>query len=591
MLRWIRWRYVLPRLAVMAAAAIAAQFGLSPLVRWLIVESGEQTVRAKVEIGESCASLLGGDIVLRGIRVANARAPMRNLIEADRCELVLDTSGLLHKQAVVDHGMLSGLRFGTSRETSGALPDAGPGIESSLAGWLNEHAMEVARQWLDSLHDRFQQNIVDQLQSVQLTEDLLRRWPQQYAELKDRVAQLRQQAVDLQAQARTAQGNPLRHVDSLTKLPGDAAKISENLTKLSNEVARLPELADADRRAIVAARKHDEEFIREQLHFDTIDSNTLTAYLLQEQLAGPVADWMGWMQWVRRIVPATTEPGEPKRKRGQDVYFAGCERRPDLLIRALDLRGSGRLGGQSFDLSGTLTNASNRPALLKEPMRLKVTTSGSLQVQVQATIDRTGPVAKDQFLVDCGGIVLPKLRLGRSDKLRLSIAPSTATLNISVTLEGNQLTGDIQLVQKQVEITPSVGEELDRFQVVDSLEESLQEIHSVATRISLGGTIEQPQFELWSNLGPAVAEAMNHTIQKAAATYVRQTLAESQQRVDERLAQLDRAIADEQAALAPQLAASTDALKQLAAKPGGDAKGRLSLEQLGQQLPANSLFR
>jgi len=138
---------------------------------------------------------------------------------------------------------------------------------------------------------------------------------------------------------------------------------------------------------------------------------------------------------------------------------------------------------------------------------------------------------------------------------------------------------------------PSVGEELDRFQVVEALEDSLRDVHTVATRVSLSGTLDRPQFELWSNLGPAVAEAMNHTVEKVAMTYARQALAESQQRVDEKLAELDRQIADEQATLKPQLTASTDALKQLVGGRNGDTKNRLSLEQFGQQLPANSLFR
>jgi uncharacterized protein (TIGR03545 family) len=516
---------------------------------------------------------------------------MRNLIEADRCELDLDAGALLHKQAVVKHGALTGLRFGTPRDSSGALPYASPEKDSPLVGWLNDEAKELARQWLDDLHDRFQQDIVEQLQSVQLTEDLLHRWPEQYGAVKDRVAQLRKQTVDLQAHARAAQDNPLRHVDALNRLPADVAKIGKEITSLSQEVEKLPELAETDRRAIVAAREHDERFIRDKLHFDAIDSSVLTAYLMQEQLAGPMADLMGWMQWVRRIVPATAEPGEVKRQRGQDVCFVGCLRHPDILVRELGLRGSGRLSGQSFELSGTLTDVSNRPALCNQPVRLKLITTGSLQIQVQATIDRTGPVAKDQILADCGGIVLPKLRLGGSDKLRLSIAPSTATLNVSVTLEGDKLSGDVQLVQKQVQITPSVGEGLDRFQVVDALEESLNDIHMVATRISLSGTLDRPQFELWSNLGPAVAEAMNHTLEKAVNNYARQALVQSQQRVDEELAELDRQIANEQATLRPQLAASTDSLKQLLGSSNGDTKSRLSLEQLGQQLPANSLFR
>ena len=226
---WIRWRYVLPRLGAIVVVATLAQLGLSPLVRWLVIESGERTVQASVEVGETNVSLLGGDVVLRDIRVANARAPMRNLIEADRCELDLEAGALLHKQAIVDHGTLTGLRFGTPREMSGALPEVESDAASPLNSLLDENAMKVAREWLDNLHSRFQQNVVDQLHSVQLTEDLLRRWPAQYAELKDRVTELRQQTNNLQTQARAAQDNPLRHVSALEQLPSDVAKISENL--------------------------------------------------------------------------------------------------------------------------------------------------------------------------------------------------------------------------------------------------------------------------------------------------------------------------------------------------------------------------
>src|SRR5262245_16478715 len=103
MKHWIRWRFVLPRLGAVVLVATLAQIGLSPLLHWLVVESAERAVQARVEVGEAHVSLLGGDIVLHDIRVANARAPMRNLIEADRCELALKASALLHKQAVVDH--------------------------------------------------------------------------------------------------------------------------------------------------------------------------------------------------------------------------------------------------------------------------------------------------------------------------------------------------------------------------------------------------------------------------------------------------------------------------------------------------------
>jgi uncharacterized protein (TIGR03545 family) len=494
---------------------------------------------------------------------------------------------LLHKQAVVDHGTLTGLRFGTPRSTSGALSNKDDST-SPACGWLDAQAANATRDWLDQLHDRFRVTVSDQLQSVKLTGELLERWPQRYSELKNRAAEIRRETTNLQTQAQAAEANPLRHVDELERLPGDIARIRADLAALGREVEALPDLADADRRAIVAARQHDEQFIRDQLHFDSIDSSTLTAYLLQEQLTGPVGELMGWVAWVRQIVPATEKPGEPKRYRGQDIYFAACEPRPDLLIRALDLRGSGRIAGQPFDLCGTLSDFSSKPALWPQPIRLRLATTGSLQIQLHAVIDRTGAVAKDQFLVDCGGIVLPKFRLGGSDKMRLSIAPSTATLNVSITVEGNKLSGDIQLVQKQVEITPSIGEELAILPVEHALEQSLRSINFVATRVSLSGTLDRPQLELWSNLGAAVSEAMNGSIQDASTAYARAAITASQQHIDEQLAQLDRQIVDEQTSLKPQLAASTDVLRRLM---GSDGKNRLSMNEVGRQLPADALVK
>jgi hypothetical protein len=222
-------------------------------------------------------------------------------------------------------------------------------------------------------------------------------------------------------------------------------------------------------------------------------------------------------------------------------------------------------------------------------MRLRLATRGSLPLKLQATIDRTGPVARDQLLVDCGGIVLPKLQLGGTSRLGLSLAPTTATLNISITLEGEKLYGDVQVVQRHVQITPTVDEELAELRLDAELAETLGKVTALATRISLSGTLSEPKCRVWSNLGPAVAEALEHALARTADEYARTVLAESQQRVNVRLAQLDRQIADQQGALLPQLASAADALHELSADDV--PTHRLSVEHLGRRLPADSLFR
>ena len=161
------------------------------------------------------------------------------------------------------------------------------------------------------------------------------------------------------------------------------------------------------------------------------------------------------------------------------MLFTGCSPTPDLLIRKLQLQGTIQIGGEPVELFGTLSDVTNKPARHDQPIHLRLATHGSLPLEVQATIDRTGPVPRDQILVECGNIVLPKLRLGHSKTLRLSVAPTTGSLNVSITLEGDKLSGDVQLVQRQVQITPSVGDELARHEFDSELERAFGEIDSL----------------------------------------------------------------------------------------------------------------
>jgi uncharacterized protein (TIGR03545 family) len=591
MRRFVRWRYLVPRLALLLVLLLVGQWVLGRVVRRTVVQSGERSVGAKVEIGGARLSLLDREISFRDLRVANPRSPLRNLVEADLCELTLEAGSLLHKQVVIDQGTIAGLRFGTARESSGALPGAGPDDTIPTDGWMDARSAAAARAWLDRLETQFNRELVDQFESIRVTEELAGRWPERSRALEDRVHELRQRTTKFQEQVRQAQANPLRHADFLERMPDEIAAIQRDAAALAGDVQQLPDLLESDRRAIVAARRHDAELLRNELRFEKIDANVLTAYLLEQQLSGPVADLLGWLRWIRRMVPADAPPpvADQRHDRGRDVVFRGCQQTPNWLIRALDVQGTVRFGGQTVELAGRATDVCSDPALHNQPLRLRLSTRGSLPLELQATIDRTGGVARDQLLIDCGGILIPKLRLGDSDKLRFSIEPTTASLNISVTLEGDRLSGDVQIVQKQAQITPSVGPELERFRLAAALDESLGRMPAIATRISLGGTIHEPRGRVWSNLGPAVAEAVDRAVERTAQAHAGRLLAAAQQRIDEQFAQLDRQIAERQTTLAPQLVDSNDVLSDLANHY--DRSGRLSLEYLGRRLPENSLFR
>jgi hypothetical protein len=253
------------------------------------------------------------------------------------------------------------------------------------------------------------------------------------------------------------------------------------------------------------------------------------------------------------------------------------------------LQGAGRIANQPVELKGTLTDFVTEPALHNEPMRLRINTTGSMPVELQATIDRTHSVARDALLMDCHGVLLPRLALGRADQIEMTIAPSLASLSVSVAVDGEKLSGDIQVVQKNVRIVPSTGGDFAEVPITGPLEETLGRIDSLATRISLGGTLHDPTCTLWSNLGPAVAEAMQRAIQRAGGQHTRALLVDAGKQGDERLTVVERQMTEQQTKWATRI---TDVREQLQTVAATEApRDRISPDRLGRRLPNNSLFR
>jgi hypothetical protein len=184
-------------------------------------------------------------------------------------------------------------------------------------------------------------------------------------------------------------------------------------------------------------------------------------------------------------------------------------------------------------------------------------------------------------------VLLPAQKLGDADKLAVAVSPSTGSLTISLTIDGEQLAGHVALVQDHVKITSSAGAELARWQLDTALQQSLGRLNSLSTEVDLSGTLDAPQWELSSNLGPAVTDAVNLALEHAVRAKSQELVAQSQQIVDKQLASLDRLVKEKSAPLLAEIKGPTDELAQLADK----ATGGLSLDKLGRQLPINSLFR
>ncbi len=584
MKKWLCWQFVLPRAVAVVVTMLAAQYVLGIVARSIAIQSGEALTGGQIEVDHARVSLGAKKVVLSGIRVAASAKSSKSVLEADRCELTFSADRALHKQAVIESGRVSGLRFNGFDETTNAAATAT--ADSNAVGWFKRDVDAAAQKWLERLNSQLTLDAVDDFASVTRAETFCANWSKQSPDLESRLQELDTRAAELQQSIETAEANPLRNEKALQDLRQKMADVQQEFTALQAEIDKLPDVLEAGRRTIVAARRQDDEAASKRLHVDAVEANSLSAYLLQDEATRQLNQLVSWVRWMRETTPADSKT--VRATRGENVLFAGCQPEPGLLIRSLQLAGSIRLAGQPIELRGVLLDLASTPRLHNAPTRLHLVGSGSCPLEVKATIDRTRAIPRDEWIVDCQGILLRGMTLGKANQLGISLAPSVGTISMSLSADGDKLNGEVQIVQQRVQMTPAYqgngGEALTA-----AMSDTLGSVSSIATRLSLGGTIEQPTCTLWSNLGTAVAESVERAVRRTGDQHAKALLAEAGRRVDERLTDVDRQLAERQAEFASKTTAISARLQKIAANES--PRYRISAEKGGRRLPSNSLFR
>ena len=584
MSKWLNWQVVVPRVVAFVVVVLGVQYVLGIAARSLAVRSGEALTSGKVEVAHARVSLDAKRVVLSGLTLQGTGQFSKNTLAADRCELNFAAIPALRKQVVIESGRLSGLRF--NGFDADCADHATPAKNATTANWFKADVDAAAQLWFDRLNGQLNLDAVKDFASVTRTEKFCTNWSKQSADLQSRLQALDTRASTLQKSIEAAEANPLRNDKALGDLKDQMASVRKDFVALQTEIDKLPDLLEDGRREIVAARRQDDQAAGKRLQVDAVEAGSLSAYLLQDEFATQLTELMTWVRAMRAMAPADAKIVSPNR--GESVPFAGCQPRPDLLIRSLQLDGSARIAGQPVELSGLLMDLSSAPRLHPNPIRLHLVGSGQLPLDVRATIDHTQAIPREELIVECRGILLRSMKLGQQDQLSLAVAPSVGTLSMRVVVNGDNLNGEVQLVQQMVQMTPqykgSEGEVLSA-----TMADTLGSVKSIATRVSLGGTIQQPTCNLWSNLGSEVAESVQRAVRRTGDHHAKALLAEAGRLVDERLANVDRQLTERQAEFAGQTTAISARLQRIAISES--PRYRISSEKAGRRLPNNSLFR
>jgi uncharacterized protein (TIGR03545 family) len=503
--------------------------------------TGTSLVGALVELESADLRLASGSVRLGGLQVTNPNAPMSNLMEAEELAVDLLLEPLLEKKVVVESLVMTGVRFNTPRETSGALDDPPEGTGELLRqidAWADQ--IDIPELSFDALTGTVRTDAMsaDSLRTVQFARQVVQRADSMRTDWESRLGALdpRPRIDSLQAVAQRLEDfspTPLnaiqlpaliedgrRAISTITSLQSEIAALDENVREGMGSLGLTPETLEGLRAADLA-------YARSLLNVPSLDAPTLSPALFGGTALAWLEPVLYWAHIAERYLPPGLDPRrrpgtQRARAEGTTVEFPGRAEYPSFWLQqgelGLTLAGTGLAAGAYTALVGGLSTA---PSLTGEPITIQIDRDEAVQgprgLSLAAVIDHTSEVIRDSVGLSLTGVDLPSINLAPiGAALELGNGEGAFRLRrVGQEIEAafdwatDEVVWNLPAAETQRLAQAAIGTADWARSIVWN---TLQGIERIELSMGLSGDIDSPSISIESNVGSAVAESLRREL-------------------------------------------------------------------------------
>lgn len=556
-MRLIRWKAFIPLTLLLVLLVIGWIVFADTLVRRTVESFGTEIVGAKVELQRARVHLASGSVVLTGLQVTDPGAPMRNLVEAGEVVAAIAALPLLEKKLVIDSLALRGVRFGTPRTTSGAIPAQKSALTPALkrvTDWAAQIPLpSFSLEGLSGVVDISALSL-DSLRSLTAARGIVTGADssRQAWEAELRALDPRPQIDSAQALINRLKGVDVRQlgVQGMAEQVRTARATADNLKKSVDRVKALEGkvkggVAELQARAttgLALARAQDYAYARGLVNLPSLDAPDISPALFGQMGLDRIKGLLYWISVAEEYLP----PGlDPRRQTGPDrarapgltIEFPSQHAYPQFLLRFADADFS--LGGENAaagEYQAKVAGVTTQPALYGRPMQLVAQKTagrvGPETVRVAAVLDHTRLPLKDSIGGYLSGLPLPTVTL----------APlgARAALGRGVTSLSLVRVGEVLEARWYVKTAQPVWERMvggTRGVVGDMLWGAVSKMKEIEVETQVRGTLAHPSLSVKSNVGTEIARALKQEVGAQVAKAEQLVRAKVDSVVDERVAE------------------------------------------------------
>ncbi len=522
-----RYNYLLARIVILALVSLILWMSAKPLSRQLVQNYLNNLTGGKVDLGKLETNFGEGTIDIADFAITDPHRPNRNLIQAEEVFLNLDREELSRKRVVVKSGRLTGVRLDTPRTTPGALVQNSKALTSTLPAIDSPHILDSSdlaiQSWLDQVSSLLVNTAHNADPSLAEAEQLSKSWASQLRELQSLAinAKGKLEATKSQIESSHAtQDNPLRNEQNYTEQLRSIANLREALLAAQEKLNGLAASSSQEIDGLV--KRHKATLISTTRPTTVkIDQQLVTQILFDQLAVEQTRNLLEWIDWFHGVFPETTHNLHPIAPLGRDLVFHGQIPKPQFVIHAVDLEGSGEIFGQHCEIAGTLQNYSTQPDLLDQPAELAFRAQGAQHFSIKAILDRRNRSLADDFEIQCPDYKIDSKLVGNEKAFLANLTSAASRAEAQVSLRGNAISGTIRLNQTGVVLhVDQLAELAGGNDVRNLLNQQLNAIQDYHLMITLSGEREKPTIEIRSDIGDRFSNAIAEAIRRRDELFV-----------------------------------------------------------------------
>lgn len=513
----MRWKFVIPFLAFILVIVAFMAFFLDGIVKSIVEERASLLNKAKVEIADLDIRFSPLGVGIRGLAVANADNPWRNIVEVGDISISVSVLPLFSKRVVIDEMIMDGLRVNTKRKISGELPRR---LKKRLEAEEKEKKpAEVPCVKLPNLEvfkkkfDIAELVDINRLESVTRAKKLgeeVSQWRSRWeSELKnlDTKAKVDEIITKVQGSLKSLQKTEIKGAADLLRLQGDLKNLREATDALKGLKKEIEGKKDAFQSQpatlekslkdeIKKLREMDLEAIIKDLGLEGITKVHLAEAFLCPFLAKTLDFIWNHADKIRKFMPkrGKDEPVQTRiRATGREVIFPVIEKGPDLLLKEARLS----MEQEKWSLKGIIQGVTSDPISYGRPTRVDIKGTRP-QFALNAILDHTGKTPVDTVSIDLAGHPLEGFKFSENPLSLSNIAKGFLNLRANLELKGNFI--DLKTRATVKDLVLNFSAEGKENPLVSMVKEAMETVPSFSIGVAAKGTRENPQMSISSDI-------------------------------------------------------------------------------------------